>query len=327
MNAVYFVKWTEIPDSFVPLRGTQNDGWDFWVACSIQNKINSYLINYMENKTQIIDGKALAEEIKQQLRQEITEKNIKPGLAVVLVGDDPASQIYLKIKKKACEQIGFDFHSYILDKNTDDEEVINTIEFLNNDPHIDGLIVQLPLPKNFNTDKILRSISPDKDADCLNPINVNKILNNETAVVSPLVQGVINLLEATGEKLAGKKACLVLKNDILNKTLGHLLKQKKIKTELIKPDAKNLSEQTKKADILITAVGQPFFIKKEMVKEGAILIDIGTNKLDDNVIVGDVDYSEVFPLCSHITPVPGGVGPMTVAMLLSNVLSLHRQKI
>lgn len=279
----------------------------------------------MSSKTQIIDGKALAEEIKQQIHREIIEKKLQPNLAVVLVGDDPASQLYVKLKQKACQKLGIEFHKYLLEKDSTNEEVVKIINFLNNDPQIDALLVQLPLPSHLDNEKILGTIMPEKDVDCLNPISIEKIFKGQSIITPPLTQGIIRLLESTGQDLTNKKACLVLKNDVLTQTLERVLKNKNFIVESIKPDDPELSQKTKTADVLITAVGEPFFIKKEMVKEGVILIDVGINKVANNIIVGDVDYSEVFPKCSHITPVPGGVGPMTVAMLLKNTLKIHQK--
>lgn len=281
----------------------------------------------MSSKPQIINGKALAEEIKHQIRQEIVEKKLQPNLAVVLVGDDPASHLYVKLKQKACQKLGIEFHKYLLENNTTTEEVIKVLDLLNTDSQIDALLIQLPLPNHLDKEKILNTIAPVKDVDCLNLVNIEKVLKNEPLIVSPLVQGITHLLEATGENLKGKRACLVLKNDVLLDTLKYFLEKKDIKADSIKPDDPDLIKKTKKADILITAVGKPFFIKKDMIKEGVILIDVGTNKVAEGITVGDADYLNVFPLCSHITPVPGGVGPMTVAYLLKNTLELHKNNL
>jgi methylenetetrahydrofolate dehydrogenase (NADP+)/methenyltetrahydrofolate cyclohydrolase len=280
----------------------------------------------MSSKSQIIDGKALAEEIKQQIRQEIVENKLQPNLAVVLIGDDPASHLYVRLKQKACQKLNIEFHKYLLEKDTTNKEVIKVIDFLNNDPQIDALLVQLPLPIHLDKDKILKAITPKKDVDCLNPVNIEKVMNGQSIIISPLVQSIIHLLESTGQDLTNKKVCLILKNNILTQTLEKILKDKNLIVEQVKPTDPELSQKTKKADILITAVGEPFFIKKGMIKEGVIIIDVGINKVADNMIVGDANYSEVFPKCSHITPVPGGVGPMTVAMLLKNVIKLHQIK-
>lgn len=278
----------------------------------------------MYNKPQILDGKALAEKIRLEIRQEIIEKNLTPNLAVVLVGDDPASHLYIKIKQKACDEAGIEYHKYLFEATANNKDVVDTINFLNNDPLIDAILVQLPLPKNIDEELILKSINPQKDVDCLHPENIKKVIAGTPFVVSPLANGIIKLLESIPENLENKKAVLVAKNNFLYQTLKILLDNKKIPLVLIHPNDKNLIAQTKTADILISAVGEPFFIKKEMIKAGVILIDVGTNKLSTGITVGDVDYSEVFPHCSYITPVPGGVGPMTVAMLLKNTVKLYK---
>ena len=281
----------------------------------------------MTNKTQIIDGKAMAEEIKKEIRREIVKKNLRPNLAVVLVGDDPASHLYVKLKQKACQQVGIEFHKYYLAGDISNEEVLEVINFLNNDKEIDALLVQLPLSQHLNENLILKSIAPNKDVDCLNPENIKKIFQNKIFIVSPLVQSIIHLLKSTQENLRDKQAYLIIKNNFLLKTLEYFLKNQGIIVRSINPHDSNLAEKTKKADILITAVGEPFFIRKAMVKEGVILIDIGTNQITEGLVVGDADYSEVFPRCSYITPVPGGVGPMTVAMLLKNTILLHQKNL
>ncbi len=273
---------------------------------------------------EIIDGKALAEQIQIELQQEIYRQKLTPNLAVILVGTDPASQTYVGLKKKACEKIGIAFHEYLIAENCQNKDVLETIEFLNNDPEIDAILVQLPLPKHLDTDKVISAIDPNKDVDGFHPANIKKLLNNQSSFIPGLPLGIIKLLEATGENLANKQAVIIAKSEVFYEPLAKLLQDKKIKTEIIKPAQKNIKEKTLTADILITAVGQAFFIKEDMVKEGVILIDVGTNKIDNKYLVGDADYSAIFPKASHITPVPGGVGPMTVAMLLYNTVQLAK---
>lgn len=278
----------------------------------------------MTIKTQTLDGKALAEKIKLEVRHVIVGKKLTPNLAVILIGDDPASHLYVRIKEKACHLVGIEFHKYLFQSNYTEQEIIETINFLNNDPDIDAILVQLPLPKNLNEDLIIKAINPSKDVDCLHPENIKKIIEGKPFIISPLAQGIITLIESIPENLENKKALILAKSEYIFLTLKTLLANKKIIVEQIRPTDPDLITKTKTADILITAVGKPFFIKKEMVKEGVILIDVGTNKIDGDLTVGDVDYTEVFPHCSYITPVPGGVGPMTVAMLLKNTVKLYK---
>lgn len=275
----------------------------------------------------IIDGKLLADQIKTELSQEIATKKLNPNLAVILVGADPASQTYVGLKKKACEQIGIGFHEYLIAASCQDKDVLDTIQFLNDDPEIDAILVQLPLPKHLDTDKIISNIKPSKDVDGFHPSNIKKLLNNETDFIPGLPLGIIKLLEATKEDLSGKRAVIITKSQVFYQPLAKLLQDKKINTQIINPQEDNIKTKTLQADILIVAVGQAFFIKTDMVKPEAIVIDVGTNKIDDKYLVGDVDYSGVFPMVSHITPVPGGVGPMTVAMLLYNTVQLAKNKI
>ncbi len=273
---------------------------------------------------EIIDGKKIAEEIKADLAKEIFQNFYKPNLAVILVGSDPASQLYVSLKKQAAKKVGIEFHEYLMPENTPQEKILEAIDFLNHDENIDAILIQLPLPNNLNTDKIIQSIDPAKDVDGFHPENIKKLLNNETNFIPGLPLGIIKLLESTKENLANKKAVIIAKSEIFYQPLKKLLNNLKVETEIVDPKDKNIKDKTKTADILISAVGLAFFITADMVKDKAIVIDVGTNKVNDYT-VGDVDYSSVFEKTSHITPVPGGVGPMTVAMLLYNTLQLYKK--
>ncbi len=275
---------------------------------------------------EIIDGRSIAKDIQKEIGVEIRQKSLEPNLAVILIGEDPASNLYVNLKKKACQKVGIEFHEYLMIKDVSEEHVLETIDFLNKDKHTDAILIQLPLPKHLNTDKIIEAIDINKDADGFHPKNIEKILDNKNTFVPGLPLGIIKLLEATKEDLKNKEALIISKSDVFYKPLKKLLEDKNIHTKIIKPSITNLSELSKEADILIAAIGNPFFIKKEMVKKNSIIIDIGTNKIDQKHIVGDVDYTDVFEKVSHITPVPGGVGPMTVAMLLYNTLKLYKIK-
>jgi methylenetetrahydrofolate dehydrogenase (NADP+)/methenyltetrahydrofolate cyclohydrolase len=274
----------------------------------------------------MIDGKKLAENIQVEISKEIFQKGIRPSLAVVLVGDDPASRLYVNLKKKASQKVGIDFHEYLLVKKSTEQEVLETIDFLNKDKDIDAILIQLPLPKHFDTDKIIQAMDPAKDVDGFHPASIKKFLKGQSGFVPGLSLGIFKLIKSTEEELKGKNAVIVAKSDILYQPVAKLLNDQGVATAIVRPDDRNLKDETIKADILIVACGSPFFIKEDMVKQDSIVIDVGTNKIDNDYIVGDVDYTNVFQKAKFITPVPGGVGPMTVAMLLYNTLQLAENK-
>lgn len=273
----------------------------------------------------IIDGKILAQKIQQSLSEEIHKNNLHPELAVVLVGNDPASRLYVNLKKKACQSVGIEFHEYLLEEETSEKQILEVINFLNKDEKVDAILIQLPLPKHLETNKIISAIDPRKDVDGFHPANIKKLLAGQSDFVPGLPLGIIKLLEATEENLNDKSAVIVAKNDVFFQPLTRVLANKKIKAKLVDPKNPDLEKICSQADILIVAVGQAFFIKEAAIKKDAIVIDVGTNKISDGHVVGDVDYSAVFDKASHITPVPGGVGPMTVAMLLHNTVQLHKK--
>lgn len=273
---------------------------------------------------QIIDGKKIAAEIQQTLAVEIKTHDLSPSLAVLLIGDDPASQLYVRLKKRACQDIGIEFHEYLLPENISLEQVLETINFLNQDPLTDAILIQLPLPKHLDTDKIIQAIDPKKDVDGFHPTNIKRLLADQTDFIPGLALGIIKLIESTQEDLNNKSAVIVAKSNVFFQPLTKVLANKNIKAQLIDPKHPDLKKYTSQADILIVAIGQAFFISADMVKPKSIVIDVGTNKISDGHVVGDVDYSAVFDKVSHITPVPGGVGPMTVAMLLYNTVALHK---
>ena len=258
---------------------------------------------------QLIDGKKLADEILAKLAKEIPKLKKRPGLAAVLIGANPASKLYLKLKEKACQKAGIDFHSYFIEKDCSEKQIIEVIDFLNNDPDTNGILIQLPLPEKFNTDKIIKSIAPAKDVDGFHP---------QTKVTSPNVLGIIELIKSTGVNLKNQKITILSNSKKFAEPFKKLLPQSKISH--LKPQTSNLKTQTQKADILIVAIGKPKFIKPSMIKKDAILIDVGINKVKGKTI-GDID-----PACDKIaswrSPVPGGVGPMTVAMLLQNLVKM-----
>jgi methylenetetrahydrofolate dehydrogenase (NADP+)/methenyltetrahydrofolate cyclohydrolase len=274
---------------------------------------------------EMIDGKKIAAQIKQEIIKEINDKKLEPNLAVVLVGDDPASKIYVNLKKKACHEVGIEFHEYLLPINITQDQVLETIDFLNRDEKIDAILVQLPLPKHLDTDIIIQAINPQKDVDGFHPENIKNFIIQKSNFVPGLPLGIIKLIESTKEDLKDKQALILAKNKILYQPLAKLLDDLRVQTTIMLPSHPALKNQCQQADILITAVGKPFFVTADMIKEGAIIIDIGTNKIDNNYVVGDVDYTAVFSKAGHITPVPGGVGPVTVAMLLYNTVKLAQK--
>jgi methylenetetrahydrofolate dehydrogenase (NADP+)/methenyltetrahydrofolate cyclohydrolase len=273
---------------------------------------------------QLIDGKALAKKVQdsvssgvEQLKQ---EKNIVPGLAVLLIGDDPASHAYVKMKAKACEKVGFYSITHNMPDSISQDEIIATIEMMNNNPRIDGILVQLPLPQHIDTDKILEVINPEKDVDGFHAYNVGRLVTGLDCFVACTPLGVMKMFEEYNIDLKGKDVCVVGASNIVGKPMASLLLNADATVTVTHIYTKDLKAHTSQADIIVVGVGVPGLIKEDMVKEGAIVIDIGINRLKDGSLVGDVDFENVSSKCSYITPVPGGVGPMTIAMLLSNTL-------
>ena len=279
---------------------------------------------------QLIDGKSLANKIHTQVANEVEklkqEQNIVPGLAVILVGDDPASHAYVKMKAKACEKVGFYSITHNMPDTISQDEIIATIEMMNHNPRIDGILVQLPLPKHIDTNKILEVIDPKKDVDGFHPYNVGRLATNLDGFVPCTPLGVMKMFEEYDIDLEGKDVCVVGASNIVGKPMAALLLNANATVTITHIYTKDLKAHTSKADIVIVGVGVPKLIKEDMVKEGAIVIDIGINRLDDGSLVGDMDFANVSDKCSHITPVPGGVGPMTIAMLLANTLKSAKQR-
>lgn len=279
---------------------------------------------------QLIDGKALALKLQESIAEEVTklkqERNIVPGLAVILVGDDPASHAYVKMKAKACEKVGFYSITHNMPDTISQDEIIATIEMINNNPRIDGILVQLPLPKQIDTDKILEVIDPKKDVDGFHAYNVGRMVTGLESFVACTPLGVMKMFEAYEIDLAGKDVCVVGASNIVGKPMASLLLNANATVTVTHIHTKDLKAHTLTADIVVVGVGVPGLIKEDMVKEGAVVIDIGINKLEYGSLVGDVDFPNVSKKCAYITPVPGGVGPMTIAMLLSNTLKSAQQR-
>jgi methylenetetrahydrofolate dehydrogenase (NADP+)/methenyltetrahydrofolate cyclohydrolase len=266
----------------------------------------------------LIDGKKIAEKLRNELKKRTSKLKEKPGLAVVLVGDNPASQVYVNMKEKKCKEIGFHFKKILLPEKTSEEKLLQVIDELNQDNKIHGMLVQLPLPEHIDKNLIIDAILPPKDADGFNPINMGNMLIGNNIIIPATPKGIIKLIESTGINLQGKHAVVVGRSNIVGKPISILLQQKNCTVTMCHSKTKPLGEYTKKADILVVAIGKPRAITKDMVKKGAIVIDVGTNKVYDK-LVGDVD-EEVKKVAGYITPVPRGVGPMTIACLLENTL-------
>ena len=279
---------------------------------------------------QLIDGKSLAKKVQDSVALEVSdlkqEKNIVPGLAVILIGDDPASHAYVKMKAKACENVGFYSITHNMPDTISQTEIIATIEMMNNNPSIDGILVQLPLPKHVDTDKILEVIDPKKDVDGFHAYNVGRLVTNLDAFVACTPLGVMKMFEEYNIELKGQDVCVVGASNIVGKPMASLLLNADATVTVTHIYTKDLKAHTVNADIVIVGVGVPGLIKADMVKDGAIVIDIGINRIEDGSLVGDVDFKNVSPKCSYITPVPGGVGPMTIAMLLSNTLKAAKAR-
>jgi len=269
---------------------------------------------------QILDGKKLAQQVREQLKTDIQNSAITPGIAAVLVGDDPASHIYINLKEKAAREIGMHFERVELPENTNQDTLIKIIKTFNTQNNIHGILVQLPLPKHIDTNKIIRTINPNKDADGFHPDNINLIRDGKIKVMSPTHAGILAFLEETGIELEGKKIALLVNSNEFGDPLADLLTMHGTEVaNLIKK--KGFQSYTQKADILIVAVGQANLIQADDIKKDAVIIDVGTNKVN-NKLVGDVDFESIKNKVSWITPVPGGVGPMTVAYLLKNTFEL-----
>lgn len=275
--------------------------------------------------SKIINGKKLRDEIIEELKKEIKHYMIKPCLAVIQIGDDPASNTYIKAKEKACDEIGIYFKHIKFDETAKEVEVINKILELNNDEYVHGILLQLPLPEGFNADKLINYIARNKDVDGLTDINLGKLYNNKPCLISCTPLGIMKLLENEKIDIEGKKVTIVGRSSLVGKPLLGLMLNNNATVTICHSKTANLSTHTKNADILIVAVGKKHFIKENMVKNDAIIIDVGINK-EDGKLYGDVDFDAVKEKVSKITPVPGGVGPMTVAMLMKNVITAYQKQ-
>jgi methylenetetrahydrofolate dehydrogenase (NADP+)/methenyltetrahydrofolate cyclohydrolase len=278
---------------------------------------------------EIIDGKLVSSVLREKLKDDITAfkytSGIIPGLAVIIVGDNPASQVYVRNKKKACEQVGINSYEFAFPSDASESDVLKCIKELNADPMVHGILVQLPLPDHINEETVIHAIDPYKDVDAFHPFNVGKIMIGDYLFLPCAPAGVMDLLDYYNIEVSGKKCVVLGRSNIVGKPMAHLLLQRNGTVTVCHSKTQNLDDEIRGADILVVAIGRPEFVKADMIKPGAVVIDVGINRGDDGKLVGDVAYSEVFDVASHITPVPGGVGPMTITTLLKNTLSSARQ--
>lgn len=273
---------------------------------------------------QIIDGKAVSASVKAQVKaecEELKKKGITPGLAVIIVGNDSASQVYVRNKERACEECGFYSVKYALPENTTQEELNNLVITLNNDDKISGILCQLPLPKHLDDKEVINLIDPIKDVDAFHPVNVGAIMIGDYNFLPCTPAGVMELIHSTGIDVTGKKAVVMGRSNIVGKPMAMLLLHENATVEITHSKTENLADITKEADILVAAIGKAKFVTADMVKDGAVVIDVGMNRDENGKLCGDVDFEGVKDKCSFITPVPGGVGPMTISMLMRNTLT------
>jgi bifunctional protein folD len=278
----------------------------------------------------ILDGKAVSLKVKESVKvraEELKKFGVEPTLAVVLVGEDKASQTYVRAKEKACNEYGIKSVAHRLSENTTQAELLALINVLNLDDSIHGILVQLPLPKHIDTNTVLATIDPAKDVDGFHAVNVGKLVSGLDGFVPCTPLGVMEILKEYGIEVAGLNAVVIGRSNIVGKPMANLLLNASATVTVTHSKTKNLKAICKNADLIVAAIGKPFFLKADMVKDGAVVVDVGINRLDDGRLVGDVDFDEVAPKCSYITPVPGGVGPMTIAMLLNNTILAAQAKI
>lgn len=278
---------------------------------------------------EIINGKEVAARVKAEVRNEVLrlkEKGIDTGLAVVIVGNDPASRVYVNSKKKACEEVGINSYEYALPEETTQDELLKLVGELNADERVDGILVQLPLPKHIDENAIINAISPQKDVDAFHPFNVGKIMIGEYNFLPCTPAGVMELIKSAGIELSGKDCVVIGRSNIVGKPMAMLLLHKNATVTICHSKTRNLKEICSKADVVVAAVGRANFVTADMVKDGAVVIDVGINRLPDGKLCGDVDFDGVKEKAGYITPVPGGVGPMTIAMLMKNTLTSSKLK-
>lgn len=277
---------------------------------------------------QIISGKETAAKIRERLRAQIDqlrEKGYQPGLAVVIVGDDPASQVYVRNKEKACKEVGIAAQTFALPKETTQQELMALIDTLNARSDVHGILVQLPLPRHLDEHQVINAILPEKDVDAFHPVNVGKIMIGDFDYVPCTPAGVMALLEEAQIDVSGKRAVVIGRSNIVGKPQAMLLLHKNATVTICHSKTQHLEKITRQADIIVVAIGKAHFLRGDMVKDGVVVIDVGMNRLENGKLAGDVDFDTVAPKASYITPVPGGVGPMTITMLLQNTVTACRR--
>lgn len=278
----------------------------------------------------LINGKEVSAEVKAGVAAEAAklkeEKGLKVGLAVVIVGNNPASRVYVNSKKKACEEVGFQSFEYALDENTTQEQLLDLVDVLNRDSRVNGILVQLPLPKHIDENAIINAICADKDVDAFHPKNVGKIMIGDYSFLPCTPAGVMELIAHTGVEVSGKNCVVIGRSNIVGKPMAMLLLHKSGTVTICHSKTQNIADITRNADILVVAVGKPNFVTGDMIKEGAVVIDVGMNRLENGKLCGDVEFDSAEKKAGYITPVPGGVGPMTIAMLMKNTLTAAKQQ-
>ncbi len=292
----------------------------------LRMKYQKILIKMKEkiNMSKLISGKEVSLKVKNQVAEETAElkkQGITPGLAVIIVGNDPASRVYVNSKKKACAEVGFNSYEYALPEETTQEELLELVQKLNNDNNVNGILCQLPLPKHIEENAIINAIKAEKDVDAFHPFNVGKIMIGEYAFLPCTPAGVMELIDSTGVEISGKSCVVIGRSNIVGKPMAMLLLHRSGTVTICHSKTQNLQEICRNADILVAAVGRANFVTEDMVKDGAVVIDVGMNRLENGKLCGDVDFENVEKKASFITPVPGGVGPMTIAMLMKNTLT------
>ena len=275
----------------------------------------------------IIDGKELAKKIRANLKiecEELKQKNINSKLAVIMVGDDPASKVYVRNKSRACEDVGIEYEEYLLDSTITQKELIELIEKLNKDKTVSGILLQSPIPSNLDINEAFKTISPEKDVDGFNPYNVGKLTIGQDGFVPCTPLGIMKMFEHYDIKLEGKKAVVVGRSNIVGKPMAQCLLGKNVTVTICHSKTKEIEKEIKDADIVIAAIGKRNVIKADMIKQGAVVIDVGMNRNEEGKLCGDIDFDSASKRASYITPVPGGVGPMTIAMLMNNVIKAYK---
>ena len=279
----------------------------------------------------LIDGKLISAQIRAELKEEtktfIEKTGVTPKLTVILVGEDPASQVYVRNKGRACEEVGFAAEQITLPATTSQEELDALIDRLNSDKTVHGILVQLPLPRGLSEERVLLRISPEKDVDAFHPYNVGRMVAGQITYLPCTPAGVMELIERSGISVAGKDCVVIGRSNIVGKPMAHLLMQANGTVTVCHSRTKDLAEHTRRADILVAAIGKADFVTADMVKPGAVVIDVGINRNAEGKLTGDVDFASVEPIASYITPVPGGVGPMTIAMLMKNTLTAAKRAV